>query len=329
MNRLSGAAQTVAENGRLAAAVATAERLHQEVSRALRGKDHVVRLSLVALLARGHLLLEDVPGVGKTTLARALAAAVDASFARIQCTSDLMPADVLGASVLDPKTGQFRFRPGPIFHQLVLADEINRTTPKTQSALLEAMAEGQVSIEGVSRSLDEPFFVVATQNPQDSHGTYPLPESQLDRFLICTDIGYPSLATERVLLQAQRPSQGSQRPGAHVVSKEELLSAQDALADVTVAPVVHDYLLAVVTATREHPSLRRGASTRALLAFERAVRAAAVVSGRHHVLIDDVKSLAPFVLAHRLGLQQEGRGGRRELALGVVEMVLDSIPVPL
>lgn len=312
---------------RLAEAIRTARDIAAHVSSVLEGKDDVVELALVALLARGHLLIEDVPGVGKTTLAQALASSVDATFGRIQFTSDLMPADVLGGSVLDPKGGEFRFRPGPIFHQIVLADEVNRTTPKTQSALLEAMAEKQVSIDGVSRPLDDPFFVVATQNPLDFHGTYPLPESQLDRFLICTTIGYPDLETERKLLRD--PKRQSERPRPPAASRQELIDAQRAIDEVHVDESVHDYLLTLIARTRSHDAFQRGASTRAVLAFDQAVRACAVIRGRHFALVDDVKHLAPAVLAHRVRANQEGQFVSRQDTERLVRLVLDEIPVPV
>lgn len=304
----------------------TARAIESQVERVLVGKGEVVRLALTALLARGHLLIEDVPGVGKTTLARGLAAAIDASFARLQCTSDLMPTDMLGGAVLDPKTGDFNFRPGPIFHQIILADEVNRTTPKTQSALLEAMAEGQVSIDGVSHALPKPFFVVATQNPEDFHGTYPLPESQLDRFLICTPIGYPGLEVEKALLQ--NPTQGGDAASS-VTSAQQLERAQLATRDIHVDAAIHDYLLALVHKTRSHASLERGASTRAALAFDHAIRAYALVSGRDHVLIDDVKRLAPFVLAHRVRFRETSRFVAREEATSLIQLLLSELTVPL
>jgi len=308
---------------------ATARRLVENVGKALKGKEEVVELAVVTLLARGHLLVEDVPGVGKTTLARALAKSIGVSFRRLQFTSDLMPADVLGGSIFDQAAGKFSFRPGPIFTQVLLADEINRTTPKTQSALLEAMAEGQVSIDGQTHALEEPFFVVATQNPDEFYGTYPLPESQLDRFLLRLSIGYPPPDVERRLIRDRRGQETSEslRP---VVDQAALLAAQKAVETIRVADPVIEYLHDIILRTRESPMLELGASTRAALALDRAARAHALVSGRVYVVPDDVKALAVSVLAHRVRLA----GARdmlpsRDDALRVLRDVVDSVSVPV
>jgi len=278
---------------------ATARAIIEQVAGVLRGKDEVVELAVTALLAGGHVLVEDVPGVGKTTLARALAASLGLSFRRVQFTSDLMPADVLGGNVFDREANTFTFRRGPVFTQVLLADEINRTTPKTQSALLEAMGERQVSIDGETHALERPFFVMATQNPRDFYGTYPLPESQLDRFLVRIRIGYPAREVERQVI-AQRRQHDPIEHLAPVVDQSALDTAQRALDSVKVDDSVLDYLHDVVVGTREHELLELGASTRAAIAFDRAIRAYALVQGRDYATPDDVKHLAQPVLAHRV-----------------------------
>jgi len=304
------------------------QRLVQNVSLVVRGKEEVIKLAVVSLLARGHLLLEDVPGVGKTTLARALAASIGISFRRLQCTSDLMPTDVLGGNVFNQLKGTFEFRPGPIFTQVLLADEVNRTTPKTQSALLEAMDERQVSIDGETHILEDPFFVVATQNPQEFYGTYPLPESQLDRFLIRLSIGYPPPGVERDVL-TRRGADPVQKLDA-VMSAGELRHVQQAVDAVRVDDSVLDYLHRIVIATRNTPLLSVGASTRGALGFERATRARALVEGRSFVLPDDVKALAGPVLAHRVKVAGGVAGTTvRDDAQRVIRELLTVVAVPL
>jgi MoxR-like ATPase len=304
---------------------ATIARLVDTVERVIVGKPEVVRQAVVALLARGHLLIEDVPGVGKTTLAQTLARAVGGTFSRVQFTNDLLPADILGVAVYQRDSGAFVFRPGPIFANVVLADEINRTTPKTQSCLLEAMNERQVSVDGETRPLPSPFFVVATQNPLEHQGTFPLPESQLDRFLMRIRIGYPSPRDERRILAGDRLAD----PGeiAPVVTPEELGALQDAVLAVLVEDPVRDYLMAVVGATRRGGAFALGASPRAALAFQRAAQAAALVDGRRYVVPDDLKALAVPVLAHRVQLAGAPGAGRAEAEGAVVEL-LDRIVVP-
>ena len=300
----------------------------ENVGRALEGKREQVELAVVALLAGGHLLVEDVPGVGKTTLARALARSVGLGFRRLQFTSDLMPADVLGGNVFDPAKGTFEFRPGPIFTHVLLADEINRTTPKTQSALLEAMGERRVSIDGVTHELDEPFFVVATQNPEEFYGTYPLPESQLDRFLVRLRLGHPAPEVERAVL-ARRRGRDPVEVLEAVATREDVLGAQARLDEVRMEDVVLDYLHRIVLATRQSPLIDLGASTRAALAFERATRAHALVRGRGYGTPDDVQALAVAVLAHRVRAAGERDVGGRQDAERVVRELVASIPVPI
>ena len=311
------------------AASQVAQRLVANVGRVLEGKREVVELAVATLLARGHLLVEDVPGVGKTTLARALARSMGLTFRRIQFTSDLMPADVLGGNVYAQQTGDFQFRRGPIFTHVLLADEINRTTPKTQSALLEAMDERRVSLDGETYALDEPFFVVATQNPEEFYGTYPLPESQLDRFLMRVRIGYPPQDVERQVIGRRRQLDPVEAL-VPVVSQQELVATQGAVDDVRASAELVDYLHSLVLATRSTPLLSIGASTRAALALERAVRAYALVLGRGYAIPDDVKAIAVAVLAHRIRPSgaRNGAAGRTDTDR-VVRDLLGGLPVPV
>ena len=283
------------------------------------GKERQIRLALACLLARGHLLIEDLPGVGKTTLAHTLARLLGLDFQRIQFTSDMLPADILGISVFDRERGNFRFHPGPIFTQVVLADEINRATPKAQSALLEAMEERQVTIEGATRPLPQPFFVIATQNPAHQLGTFPLPESQLDRFLMKIALGYPDRTAERALLEG-RDRRALLAETAPRLAPEELLAAQQRAAALHVAPALLDYVQALAAHTRNAPEWRAGLSPRAALGLVAAARAWALLSGRDHVLPEDVQAVLPAVAVHRLAGAGEQRGAD-EIARALIEAV--------
>jgi MoxR-like ATPase len=286
-----------------AADTAPAEHLAElvnAVETVFHGKRAVVRFAVAALLARGHILFEDIPGVGKTTLARALAAAVGLNFRRIQFTSDLLPADVLGVSLYNPQTGGFETRAGPIFTNIVVADEINRAPPRTQSGLLEAMQEGRVTIDEETHDLPRPFLVMATQNPLEHHGTYPLPESQLDRFLMRLTIGYPDEAAERRILLDSVHGADAVDDLEPVLNPTTLLALQEKVDEVQAEGDVVDYLMRIIAATREHPRLRMGASPRAGIGLFRASRALALVDGREYLLPDDVARMAPVCLAHRV-----------------------------
>ena len=321
------------EAQRAEAAGATAARLDElraAVESVIKGKSEAVQLTLVALLAGGHLLVEDVPGVGKTTLAQALARALDCTFSRVQFTSDLLPSDVIGLSVYDERAGAFEFKPGPIFANVVLADEINRTTPKTQSALLEAMAEGHVTVEGTTHPLPAPFVVVATQNPIEHHGTYPLPESQLDRFMLRIRVGYPDIEVEKVILRDRVTSDPLERlrpvmTGAAVAELQRTVSA------VAVDDALVDYLLRVVTATRESEMLDLGVSPRGTLSLFRAAQALAVTEDRDYCVPDDIKRLVVPVFSHRLVVNSRFSSSlrRSEEAEAVLGEIMKTISVPI
>ena len=309
----------------------TIERLEGNVARVIRGKPEAIRNCALALLARGHLLVEDVPGVGKTTLARALATSIGGVFHRIQFTSDLLPSDIIGVSVPDSATGKFDFKPGPLFANVVLADEINRTTPRTQSALLEAMNDNQVSVDGLAHPLAPPFLVIATQNPEEHYGTYPLPESQMDRFAMRIRLDYPSAETERELL-LEAPSLAEETLAAidTVVALAEIIALQEAAARVHLSPELAGYIVEVARETRHSPFLSLGISPRGELAWRNLARAAALVAGRNYVLPDDLKNLALPALAHRLVLanQLDSTGRAREVAERIVTDILGRVPIP-
>lgn len=302
-------------------------RLEQALHRVVRNSGDAVRLAVVAVLAQGHLLLEDVPGVGKTTLAQALARALDCRFQRIQFTSDLLPSDVIGVNVYSQSTERFEFHPGPLFTNLLLADEINRTTPKTQSALLEAMNERQVTVDHQSYPLPQPFWVMATQNPIEHHGTYPLPESQLDRFLLRIRMGYPAPADERAILRGEAGASMLERMEP-VISQAEILQLQRGVEAVQVSDDVVDYELALVDATRHHPALELGVSPRGMLMLHRAAQAWAMLEGRNYCVPYDIKRLLLPTCAHRLVLRGHAAEHASDTALQVLQEIGAQVPVP-
>ena len=323
-NKMKGMAQQEAAHP----AIAKLAALESSLSESLCGKPEVVRLSVVCLLARGHLLIEDVPGVGKTTLAQALARSVDCDFQRLQCTADMLPGDVLGVTVYNNRMGEFEFKSGPVFTNILLADEINRATPKTQSALLEAMNERQVTVDGRTYPMAEPFLVIATQNPSEHHGTYPLPESQLDRFLMRVRIGYPDAVSERLILRSAASQQARTPP---VLQPGELLHLQSLVETVPVDEALVDYMLAIVEQTRRHEALALGVSPRGAQSLYRAVQALALVEGRDYVIPDDVKRLAAPVFAHRVVVSSRLPLASRAVESGerIIEEILNRVEVPL
>jgi len=310
-----------------------ARRIRENIETVFLGKTAVVDMLITAFLARGHVLLEDVPGTGKTILARAFAASLNLRFARIQCTPDLLPADILGVSVwrqgeeFEDRKGRFVYRPGPLANQFVLVDEINRATPRTQSALLEAMAEGQISVDGKRYALPEPFFVMATENPVEFEGTFPLPEAQKDRFLLSLGIGYPDLESESRILENQRRLSHPITDIKPVARAEEITPLQDAVSRIHVDPVVRDYLLSLVAATRKEPHLRIGISPRGSLALYRSAQAYAALNNRGYVTPEDVKEMAGSVFRQRFLLSSEAVV-RGVLPQRIIQSILDSTPIP-
>jgi MoxR-like ATPase len=305
----------------------TVRRIRENIQKVIVGKDEAIHLALVAVLCEGHVLLEDVPGIGKTTLARALAASLGCIFRRIQFTPDLLPSDVTGLSWFNQKDQEFQFRPGPIMSQVVLADEINRATPRTQSALLESMQERQVTVDGVTRMLPRPFLVLATQNPVELEGTFPLPEAQIDRFLLRIVIGYPSESEEQQMVERFR--QGDPLPVLEAVTRpEEISQLQEERRRVRVEHSVRDYLVRVARATREHSDIHLGASPRASLALYGASQAWAAIQGREYVLPDDVKEMAPHVLTHRMMIAPQAQLRGRQPSELVADIV-EAVPVPV
>ncbi|WP_448563247.1 AAA family ATPase [Trichothermofontia sp.] len=297
------------------------EQLTANLNRTIVGKTDVIRLVLVALLSGGHALLEDVPGVGKTLLAKSLAKSIAGKFQRIQCTPDLLPTDMTGTNVWNQQSGEFKFLPGPIFTNVLLADEINRATPRTQSALLEVMEEQQVTVDGVSRRVPHPFFVIATQNPIEYQGTFPLPEAQMDRFMLSLSLGYPSEAEELAMLKHWQ-SGVTVEDLTPCITLEEVEVLQRAVRQVRVAESVQQYILNLVRSTREDEEITLGVSPRGAVALQRSTQALAFLEGREFALPDDVKFLAPYVLAHRL----IPAGGRK--AQGIIDRLVHSVPVP-
>ncbi len=303
-----------------------AERLIQNVERVIFGKRDVIELTVICLLCQGHLLIEDVPGVGKTMLAKALARSLGGIFKRIQFTPDMLPSDVTGNSIYNQKTGEFEFRPGPIMAQIVLADEINRATPKTQAALLEAMEERQVTVDGVTYRLGPPFLVLATQNPIEYEGTFPLPEAQLDRFLMRVSLGYPSPEQEMAILDAQQFSHPIEKLG-QVTTIEEVVAMQEALKSVYADKLIKEYIVTLVDATRYHPDVYLGASPRGALTLFRTAQARAAIHNRDYVIPDDVKALAPATLGHRIIISPAARL-RGTVASDILDELLRTTPVP-
>nr|WP_281168084.1 MoxR family ATPase [Siminovitchia fordii] len=303
------------------------KKIIQNIEKVMIGKNEVARLCIVALLAEGHVLLEDVPGVGKTMMVKALSKSVNAEFKRIQFTPDLLPSDVVGVSIYNPKEMEFTFRPGPIMGNIILADEINRTSPKTQSALLEAMEEHSVTIDGVTLDMEKPFFVMATQNPIEYEGTYPLPEAQLDRFLLKLEMGYPTVEEEvEMLTLSQKASPIDELQP--MISLDDLRSLQDHVKDVFVEEAMKQYIVELANKTRMHQQVQLGASPRAAIALLKASKALAFISGRDFVLPDDVQYLAPFVFCHRLILKSESKY-QGITADEIMENILSSVHVPV
>lgn len=303
------------------------DKIRHEVQKAVVGQQDTLDLLLVGLLSGGNILLEDVPGIGKTVLAKTLSASIGCKYSRIQCTPDLLPSDVVGNMIFNQKTEDFEFREGPLFSQLVLVDEINRAIPRTQSALLEAMAEGQITVDGKSRQLERPFFLIATQNPLESHGTFPLPEAQLDRFQMKLSLGYPDLENERKILRLARVPEPVKEVFS-VVTPADIVMAQEELRSIYIHEEVENYMLDIVRMTREYEGVLLGVSPRALIALGSAAQALAAIRGRDYVIPDDVKYLAPKVFSHRLVLDSSLRMKQIKPET-IIREILEQIPVPV
>ncbi|QPJ63481.1 MAG: MoxR family ATPase [Candidatus Nitronauta litoralis] len=305
-------------------------RLRQNIEQVIIGKPEAIELAVICLIGRGHLLIEDVPGVGKSSLAFSLAQSLNLDFRRVQFTNDILPSDIVGVTIYNQKDHTFQFNKGPLFANIVLADEINRASPRTQSALLEAMNEGQITVDTKTYQLEEPFFVIATQNPIESHGAHPLPESQLDRFMMFLSMGYPALEDERLLLSQNSPTENI-RELQPVLNREEVLDLQKKADQVKIEPILVDYILHLITATRESRHLQLGVSPRGGLILQQAARARALVYGRDYCIPDDVKQLAAHVLCHRV--LPESRHGAHRRTVGdtapIIQNILDEVEVPV
>ena len=306
------------------------ERMTEAIASVVRGKEEVIRLAQISLFSGGHILLEDIPGVGKTIMALALARSVDVSFKRVQFTNDTLPGDILGFSVFNQKTGEFEFRKGPIFSGILLSDEINRTSPKSQSALLEAMTERKVTVDNDTYTLPQPFMVIATQNPTDHFGTFALPDSQLDRFMVRTQMGYPAPEYERQILKEHIELKDADKIEP-VMTEEDVLGIQQAVAQVHIEDSLMEYLLALISATRAHSQITQGVSPRGALMLKRAAQAAAFLEGRAFAVPDDIQAMVAPVLAHRIIVAGQGRGGvaEKKVAEAIIGEILEEIPVPV